>query len=172
MPIPQTSYGYTMAAAIAGMIAETMAAQYVRSALQGEAAAEIPFGVGVAQGTLDNQVILPSGGAAKIVGVALFSNSYSKDLDLGTTGLKPKATVSVMEKGRCWVVVEQAVAKEDPVYIRHTPNGAGKLQLGAFRKDADTANALQMKGCRYLTTQATPGGLAMVEVDFNVARTT
>jgi hypothetical protein len=38
--------------------------------------------------------------------------------------------------------------------------GAGGSQKGAFRKDADTATALLVKGAKYLTTQATIGGIA------------
>jgi hypothetical protein len=163
----QTSYAQNMLPAFPGMKAD-LAPGYARSMAQGEASAEVPFGVAVAQGSADDTCILPSGSGAKIVGVALHSATYQPLYQLGTVGLKPKTTVNVMEKGTVWVTVEENVAKEDPVFIRHTA-GAGGTQLGAFRKSADTASAIQQKGCRYLTS-ASAGGVAMVEVDFNVAR--
>jgi hypothetical protein len=104
------------------------------------------------------------------LGVVLHSHDYAPTLQLGTTGIKPKNMMSVLNRGRVWVQVEDAVAVGGRCFVRHTASG-GNTQLGKFRSNADTATAIEWKGARYLTA-ASGGGLAMVEVDANVFRAT
>jgi hypothetical protein len=87
----------------------------------------------------------------------------------GSAGLADKAAGSLLRDGRIYVAVEQAVVAGDPVFVRYA-TGAGGSQRGAFRKDADTATALLVKGAKYLTTQATIGGIAAVEFDASPRR--
>lgn len=159
----QTSYQNRLLAGFAGQLYDVGPTDKI-SRVSAEVALEMPFGIMAAFGVTDNAALLPVGAGAKMVGVVLHSHSYPKDIVLGMLGLKPKACLSLLRKGRCWVTVEQAVAPADPVFIRHTA-GAGGTQLGAFRKDADTATAtdLTKKGV-YLSTAAI-GGLALVEID-------
>lgn len=163
----QLTYGSTMTPGFAGMKAD-LAPDYVRSYVSAEATAEIPFGVALAQGASDDACILPTGAGVAWVGVALHSNHYDPTYDLGLVGIKPKKTIGVLTKGTVWVTVENAVTVNSRVFVRHTA-GAGGTQKGAFRGDADTATALEMRGCRYLTAAA-GGGVALVEVDFNAVR--
>src|SRR5688500_17943821 len=74
-----------------------------------EAADEIPFGRMLAQGTGDRQCLLMAAQADLLIGVAVRSQSYQVDTQLGSTGLKPKVTVSVLTKGRIWVTAVDAV---------------------------------------------------------------
>jgi hypothetical protein len=50
------------------------------------------------------------------------------------------------------------------VFVRFAAGGGGS-QLGAFRKSADTATAVALPGAIYKSSQATPGGLALVEIN-------
>ena len=55
--------------------------------------------------------------------------------DPGDTGLEADEVGPLCKKGAIWVVVEEAIAKGDRVFYRHTT--AGSEQAGAFRNDAD-----------------------------------
>lgn len=72
--------------------------------------------------------------------------------------------ISLLKRGRIWVNVEEAITPLSPVFVRFA---AGSFPtLGAFRASADTASAVALPGAKYLSTQATIGGLALVEVNF------
>lgn len=57
-------------------------------------------------------------------------------------------SVPVLEAGAIWVFTEEAVVEGDPVYVRIT-SGAGGSNLGAFRKSADSASAVQVPGALF-----------------------
>lgn len=162
----QLSYTTNMAPAFAGMKVD-IGQDYVRSMVNAEATAELPFGIAVVQGTGDDACILPVDAASKYVGVVLHSHHYDPTYDMGVVGLKPKVTVNILVWGQCYVTVEEAVTVGDRVFVRHTP-GTG-TQRGAFRRSADAATTIEIRGARYLTSAAA-GGVAQVEVDFNATR--
>lgn len=160
----QTSYTETHAVAFAGMKVDGSPATQ-DSLVNGEASAEIPFGAAVTKGTTDTNALLPDASNDVVIGIAMHSQSHGK-AELGTTGIKPKVTFSVITKGRVWVKVEEAVVKGDLAYVRYA-SGAGGSQKGSFRKSADTSTALQLKGGRYLTS-ASANGMAQLEFDASV----
>ncbi len=128
----QTSYSTNFGAAIAGQLAENTHV----SSLKNDQAATIPAGVGVslkAAGTAD----LPAGATEKLAGVVV--NSYARNPNdlTGTGAILDQDMMNVLDEGAIYVVTEETIAVTDSVYMRHTANGAGKLQLGAFRNDAD-----------------------------------
>ena len=98
----QTSYALRMTAGFPGMLADS-GFHDIRCFAQAEASAEVPFGVMVAQGSANEKAILPASLSAKMVGVVVHSHDYAKDLELGTTGIKPKNPLSVLNRGRIWV---------------------------------------------------------------------
>lgn len=159
----QTSYGSGMPVAFAGMKADS-GEDDCRSFSQAEASAEVPFGVAVAQGASGSKAILPADANSKIVGVVVHSHDYVPGIQLGDTGIKPKNMMSVMAQGRIWVLVEEAVAVNDPVFVRHTANGAGKLQKGAFRNDIDTDKCISVPGARFITASS-GAGIVQIEID-------
>jgi hypothetical protein len=58
-------------------------------------------------------------------------------------------------------VTEQDVALGDPVYVRHTSDGGSNTQPGTFRKDADSGNAVQVKGARWVKAGTAGLGAAL-----------
>lgn len=163
----QLQYQATMAKAFAGMKAD-LTFDYVRSYAQAEASAEIPFGVAVMQGATDNSALLPtSATTSKFLGVVLHSHVYDST-QLGDTGVKPKNVLSVLSRGTVYVQVEEAVVVGDRPFVRYA-TGAGGSQKGAFRKSADTATAVELKGARYLESGGA-GSIVAVEFDANVVR--
>lgn len=163
MPIPQTTFSNNIATAYPGMLADS-GFHDIRTFAQAESSAEIPFGCGVVRNGTDRQAILPVDVNSKLVGVLVHSHDYAPNYELGATGVKPKNPLSILNRGRIWVRVEEAVVCDDLAWCRHTANG-GNTQKGSWRKTTDSANAFSCKGLRYVTTQSTPGGLAILEVD-------
>jgi hypothetical protein len=169
MPAPQTTYAKTMPVAFAGMKGDAGDDQ-VDSFVNSEAATSIPFGVGVIKGTADNRALLPRlvGDNAKFMGVVLHHHAYAKPYQLDTVGITPKTMMSVISRGRVWVTVEEAVTQNDRAFMRYAA-GAGGTQLGAWRKSADTATAVEILGARFITSTSGPG-LAMLEINANASR--
>lgn len=161
--MPQTSVSSSLTKAFAGMKGDSRKDGHDRSFVNAEASAEIPFGVAVAHGSTDEAAILPADANSKLAGVVVHSHAYDKRVDFGTTGLKPKVSLSVMRKGSIWVQVEETVAPGEPVFARHTASG-GNTTKGLFRNDADSATCTQLGNSKFLTA-ATAGNLALVDVD-------
>lgn len=166
----QTSYGYTQGVAIAGMIADLGAAR-IDSMRNAEASA-VPFGVGVVR-YAEKSVKLPASATADFAGVIIHHharNQWGMSVESSDKSAEPAAaTMAVMSEGRVYVAPEQAVAFGDPVYMRITANGAGKLQLGAFRKDSDSGNAILLKSARWYTG-CDANGVAQLEVQVHAVR--
>lgn len=166
----QTSYA-EQPAAFAGMLADATIVKHADTLVQGEASAEIPFGVAVALSTspgtdgTPGKAVLPAAANAKIWGVAVHSHDYDNRTELGTTGMKPKVLLSALRKGRIWVTVETAVVAGDRAHIRYAA-GAGGSQLGAFRNASVVNETIDLTKVAVFLTTASIGGLAMVEVDF------
>lgn len=101
----------------------------------------IPAGIGVCQAATAGELKLPDSATAKLLGIVL--NTFNRNPGDGSVSLSSTAAIvdtaqaNIREQGAVYVTVEEAVAVTDPVYMRHTANGAGKLQLGAFRNDRD-----------------------------------
>lgn len=135
----------------------------------------IPFGCFVSLGTdKDEQVKLPAL-AADITdvkakrGVCVHDHSNENVQDGLAPGVEAKKPVNVMQKGRVWVEVEQAVSPSDPVYVRFANDGGGAGatdQKGIFRKDADdsvaAAAALLSDARWYKSSQTVDGKLLAV----------
>lgn len=171
MSFPQTSVPQSIAGAFAGMLADS-SHQEIRSFVSEESSAEMRFGIMLCQGTADNGAkILNTSSAAMataLVGILVHSHAYAKDTELGSTGLKPKTTLNVLHRGRCWVTVEEAVTPASAVKVRAV--AAGNEVAGAFRDTADSTDCVDIsKFARYLSS-AGAGELALVEIDMSSAR--
>lgn len=164
----QTSYSQTMAIGRAGQLADN-GPRDVSSRVAATVA--IPFGCAVVKGTADRDVKLPTAatditGQGKFQGIALVDMSKESARDSNAAQYAVGDAVATLKKGRCYVVVEEAVAATDPVYVRYADGvaDATKTQKGAFRKSADTSTAAQVPNAVYVTS-ASAGGLAVVEIN-------
>jgi len=125
------------------------------------AAADINFGVGLAQTAVAGQAEIPTATGFTFEGIAVQTNKPTPN-STGIALYEAGEEITVLRKGRIWVYVEEAVAVNDDVYLRHTDNVA--LLAGDFRTDADTAKADQITNARFITA-TTAAGLAMVEIN-------
>jgi len=149
----QTSYNDQMAIALEGQLADLQP-----KAIGGYAAeVEVPFGVGVIQGTGDKQCKLPGATGFKLLGVT--THSHAREIDAVTKD----DMVNVLRQGAVYVRVEEAVTPASKVFVRHTANGAGKVP-GQFRASIDTDKADEITNARWRTSAAA-GGLAILELN-------
>lgn len=172
--IPQTSVSTApLSKPFPGVLADASYVKHTDSCVSAEASAEIPFGVAVVRdGTnKDTGVKLPHTSAAASAplfrGVTVHSHSYARGSELGDNGLKPKVTVLVLQRGRIWVLPEEAVAPGDAVRFRVVAAGAEKA--GAFRATADSTDCVDIsKFARWVTSgnSTTP---CQLEIDVNGA---
>ena len=131
----------------------------------------VPFGVFVVEdltGLSDERAHLPqaTGDITTVgsgAGIAVHSHASEQDKGgINNLGYEPQSAMSVLREGRAIVRVEDAVVKGGLAFVRFVA-GAGE-QLGAFRSDADTADAVALPNATFKTS-ADAGGLAIVQVD-------
>lgn len=156
----QTSYSEKPGVAFAGML-DGVADHDIGSYLNEEASG-IGFGLGVVQGTADNQFKVPAATGFSLLGVTVHSHAYDNQDLSGALGIPVKGEASVLMRGRIWVKPEVAIALGDDVFVRHTA-GVGEV-LGSFRNDADTADADQITNARWLTS-CDAGGYALLQLN-------
>lgn len=124
----------------------------------------IPFGVMVSRkGSNERQCQLPATSGDEMLGISLLAHVYDPGpagtLDQSDTvgtapgpGVKVGQMLSVLRKGQAYVLCETdvTISAGSAAYVRYSQNGAGKLQLGAFRADSDSSHAAAVKA-RFLT---------------------
>lgn len=171
----QTSYTQHAAIALAGLIDRAFNPTEVDSyTVASSVATGIPEGVAVKFVTADDTIALPAATGdvtgAPFVGItarltAREPHNATVVQDGGLVMYPALAQVPVLRSGCIWVSPEAGgTAKGTAVFARFTANGAGKLQLGALRSDADTANAVAIPGAKWEDTTAS--GLARVRLTF------
>jgi hypothetical protein len=144
----QSTYSVTADTGFAGMSAESDAPKRIRSYALESGTTE--YGRGVVPGTNDDEFALPSATGFELLGVTLFNHTNDNRSLTASDGIDAQQTTDIMSRGAVWVLPEQAVVPGDPVFVRHTTNGGDTP--GGFRMDADTANADQVTGAKWLTT--------------------
>lgn len=130
----QTSYSNDPAIGFAGMRADDRPTEHI-SRLNGEASANLPFGVMVKQGASEAKCLLPAASTDKLLGLVVSDFSIDSAGLASNGAVIPKAMASVARKGAFYVLPEQDVAEGDDVYVRYTA-GSGALTVGRLRKDA------------------------------------
>lgn len=91
-------------------------------------------------------------------------------VSVSNTGREPNAggyasqsNVAILNKGRIWVMCEEAFTVGADVYVRYA-SGAGGSQLGAVRTDSDTSTAGQLARAKFVSSGAADT-LALIELN-------
>jgi hypothetical protein len=124
-------------------------------------AALVEFGMGLALDTTDDRgkrVVVPTATAFIFAGVSVMTHAEDNRTLPGDEAIAPTKSINLLKKGYIYLVCEDGCDPGDPVYLRHTVNGANTP--GHFRTDADTARADAITGARWVTGAAA-GGLAV-----------
>jgi len=127
---PQTSID-TPQVGLPGAPADAQSADdnFVRTYLQEEASAHIPFGRVCKLGTADagsghSGAKIPSAKTDKLVGFSTWDRRFNRSTELDDTGILPKTHFGVTEKGSLWIMPEEDVVPGDAVHARVTANSA------------------------------------------------
>lgn len=174
MVAPTLNYSYDLAAGFPGLLADLALVKTADTLVQGEASAAVPFGAGVVQGDAStvagtpDDALLPVDANSKVLGVVMHSHAFNRETQLSAVGVLPTNLISVLRKGRIFVLWEGgAITKGSPLYVRYTA-GVGE-QKGAFRHDADTADALICRGITAAETKTADGSTYLLaNVDMSV----
>lgn len=161
MTVGQTSYDLVPAKAFAGMLADLTDNDVV--SLVNAQAADIPFGVAIANGASELKGELPNNMGDFIRGIAVHSHAYDNASLSNANGVPDKAMINVLRRGRVWAICEDGCSPEGDVFVRIAANG-GNTQLGRLLGADDGANAGKLVGAVWKTT-ALAGGLAIVEIN-------
>lgn len=157
----QTSYSQRLTEALAGMLAAPIEDCLIDSKIN---AADLPAGVFVTRDAADDAVKVPTTTGevtASGVGFTVLNLAHEPPTDGSTVDCPAGKGVSVIRRGRIWVLTETDMTYGQAVFVRFTANG-GNTQLGKVRKDADTSNAVAAPGWQCLTTLS-GAGLAVIE---------
>jgi hypothetical protein len=96
------------------------------------------------------------------LGVVICEN-YTRIVD-STLSAPANSMVPVLEQGRIWVAVEEAVAKGDDAYVRYAAGGSG---LGSFRKSTGTSEAAALPRACFDSASRTISGVLMAILKLN-----
>lgn len=163
--MPQLTYNYISdKKGNEGQIASEY--NYLRNATNNSGAV-LPYGRAVVYTGVGDEIEVVSAAGQDIAGISVWSSIYEDALDAqGNSGYPDHRSVVVMARGEIFVIVETAVALADPVYFRHTANGAGKLVLGRFRNDDDAASGtVELLANARWTQAAAAGEIAKLSIN-------
>ena len=133
----QTSYSVNIPIAFQGLIADD-GFHDITSYLNAETIG-MSFGIGVRQGTNDDQCLLPTATTQSLLGVTVSNfayNQFSPTTLTGTQGIPSLAAAGVMTRGRIYVLPTQDVTPASKVFCQMVANGSTKV-AGSFRTDYD-----------------------------------
>ena len=152
----QTSYSQYMEPAIAGTLYDISFRRIDSYAVETD---NISPGMGVILGTdKEKQVKLAAATTSVVTGIALLQ---AKEQDAsGNVIYKNKETVPVLNKGRAWVPVIEAVTAGNQAFLVFS--GADKGKWAAAAGAGPIASAIT--GARFITS-TTGAGLAVVELN-------
>jgi hypothetical protein len=158
----QTTYALRTAVGIPGELSCPVQSAVLDSKIN---ALAMPAGIFVVYDTLPDAVRVPAttGEVTGALGCGFVKKDIAIERQQGQTLDYPaKSGVTVMRRGRMFVTCESDCALGGDVFVRFAA-GTG-TQLGAVRKDADTATAVKLPGAKFLRALAA-GGLTEIEYD-------
>ena len=120
--------------------------RYVVVTADDDSTCELPDATGEVAGTAT---------AARGLGIAMLDHKRT------TAAYSSGDTVTIMTVGECWVTTEDSSTAGERPFVRFT---AGGVNIGDFRSDADTDEAVALPGAVWVSTQGTAGGLAIVKL--------
>lgn len=149
----QLNYNVNMDVAFEGMLADAGDQDSLSKITEG---AGLEFGLGGTFGTSDNQIAPLAAITDKFMGVIMHHNCEGGVL-------ADKEAVSVLRRGRIYVLVEEAVVKGDAAFVRAV--ATGPQRAGAFRKSADGVTTIDLTGKAEFVTSAAAGALAVLDIN-------
>lgn len=139
----------------------------IETGVSTEASAEIPFGVMVKRGAADGDVQLLTATNNVLAGIVVHQDGLQRDVQIGSTGIKPGVSLGVLQQGCIWVYSETAVNPTTAVRVRAV--AAGAEVPGQFRATADTTDTVDISAFARWRSTTAGAGIAQLEIDMNGA---
>lgn len=161
----QTAYTQDPAIAVPGLLVDPGHSNFIISKFLTDAS--LSFGLAVTHdvGTTDEEARAPTA-TGEVTGGAFFGvalNDVTIEQAATPLGWTIGDTLRVLRWGRVWVLAEDVVATIGlPAFVRFV--AAGAEELGAFRTDADTADAVALPGATFRTTTSAVNQLVQLEL--------
>lgn len=132
------------------------------------AAVAVLFGRGLIQTATEGVAALPSATGFVFEGVSV-QRHMAKPNSTGVGQYDANEAISVLRKGRIWVLAETIISPNDGVYLKFsTADGAGG-EVGRFRNDVQTLatfpHADLIPGARWITSTTAIDQLALLEIN-------
>lgn len=162
--MPQTTVS-PQPAGFPGMLADASIVKHCDTGVSEEASASIPFGVMVKKGTGNEQVKLLTAQANVLRGIAVYDGALAKDHEVDDAGIRPFASVNVLQRGRVWVYSEEAVNPSLGVKVRCVAISAEIP--GSFRVTSDSTDCVDISKYAKWKSTTTGAGPAILEIDMN-----
>lgn len=160
----QSTYNFAPGTAYAGLVVR---ADLVEARENAEASAEIPFGYAVKQHASNvNGAVLPTVETDVVLGIVCRDHVYSKDIELGSVGLKPGTIMSVLRKGAIWVLAEDATTFGGRGWVRCTTGGTAEELVGGITSADEGTETIDCTGQIQFQAAVAAQALVLVEVDF------
>lgn len=125
----------------------------------------IPWGRVIVLDGTTKKPRLPSATGQTVLGISWLVQIYENELNGNSDSGVPNGSMfDYVAQAEIAVFVEETIVVGDPVYFRHTANGAGKAIVGRFRNDADTNTCDLFPNSRWIQG-ATAGNLAVLAIN-------
>ena len=161
----QSSYPLTLAAAVAGLVADS---GYDYSISGNPDSGVTPAaGLFVVRSSSGERLFKLPTAATDITNVGLTMGVLAYEpartpTTYGLSALQPNVPWRIVRRGMIWVTVEETVVDGDDVYVRYATGSAS--QKGAFRTSSDSTTAALLAGAIF-KGGASAGGLCKVELN-------
>lgn len=166
----QTSHPRVQPLAQAGTIADPSFVKHADSLRNDHASAEIPFGVMVAASSDPGDGALPLTATDNVLaGIVVYDHAYARLAELGDTGLKPDVVMTVLKRGRIYVLPEETVVPGGAVRVRAVVTGSEVA--GAFRTTADSTDCIDISAFARWVRGGSSSSPAVLEIDMLFAQT-
>jgi|GEM_PF-6666581 len=151
----QTVFNERKEIAFEGMLADSSMRTVVSKYAEG---AGLEFGLGVTLGT-DKEKQRKALSLVADIFAGVIVHEHTEE------GAQPadKEGISVLEQGKIYVKVEEAVAPGDPVFVRAVAEGAERA--GAFRKSQDATDCIDLSAYAKWDSVAGADGLAVLHIN-------
>lgn len=166
MAATQTSVSSTPTAALEGQLSDD-SPKYIRSMVNAESSAAIPFGRMVAyDGTAGNEAALVASGSDVLAGVTVHGHAYHLNEELNDDDeLKSGTMMDVLMQGVVTVFPEESVDPTSDVRVRHSGTG----DQGAFLASAASGETIDISSFARWLTSAGAGEPAELFIDMTGA---
>lgn len=163
----QTSYPRKQAVALPGQLSDSGFDYHKASFRNDNASAGILFGCMTGLSATEGGAATLAATDTALAGIVIRDHAYDIPNELDDDGLQPDVVMTLLQRGRIWVTVEETVVVGDPVRVRCVV--AGSEVAGVFRKTADSTDCVDISAFARWVTGGSAAAVAELEINMLTA---